>query len=107
MSGGSMNYIYDQIYEASILASDPEICELLKDVSKVLHDEEWWKSADYGKDTYLKSLAEFKQKWFKTTREERLKDYIDRELEKQREALYGLIGLDDDRKDEQNADGTK
>lgn len=96
MSGGSMNYIYDQVYEASVLASDPEMCELLKDVSKVLHDEEWWKSADYGKDTYLKSLAEFKQKWFKTTREDRLKDYIDRELEKQREALYGLIGAEND-----------
>ena len=93
MSGGSMNYIYDQVYEASNLASDPEVRELLKDVSKVLHDEEWWKSADYGKDTYLKSLAEFKQKWFKTSREERLKDYIDRELEKQRTSLYELIGV--------------
>ena len=47
MSGGSMNYICYQISDAANMTYDKEISELLKDLSKLLHDEEWYHSADY------------------------------------------------------------
>ena len=94
MSGGSMNYIYYQLIEASDMASDKEIKDLLIDLSKVLHDEEWYRSADYGFETYQKTLLEFKRKWFEQPRRDRLQKYIDEALEKQRKEFYTLVGIE-------------
>lgn len=94
MSGGSMNYVYARICEAAYYVHDKEIKELLKDLSELMHDLEWYESGDYGKDTYLKSLAEFKKKWFKDDRTERLKSYIDESLKDVKEELYALVGED-------------
>jgi hypothetical protein len=94
MSGGSMDYVYARISEAAYYVHDKEIKELLKDLSELLHDLEWYESGDYGKDTYLKSLAEFKKKWFKDDRTERLKSYIDESLKVVKEELYALVGDD-------------
>lgn len=94
MSGGSMNYIYARISEAAYYVHDKEIKELLKDLSELMHDLEWYESGDYGKATYLKSLAEFKKKWFKDDRTERLKSYIDESLKDVKEELYALVGDD-------------
>lgn len=92
MSDGSMDYICYQVKEASKMTTDREISELLLDLAKLLHDEEWWKSSDYSKDTYLETLYNFKEKWFKGNREERLKEYIDTSLEESKKELYSLIG---------------
>lgn len=96
MSGGSMNYIFLRLEEAADMTKDKEIKNLLLDLSKVLHDEEWYKSADYGEESYLKTLKEFKDKWFGfgTSRNERLKKYVDEEVEKVKKELYVLIGVD-------------
>ena len=74
------------------MTHDPEFAELLRDAAKVLHDEEWWMSADTCKETYLETLASFKAKWFGGDRVERLKGYIDNDIEKLRGELYALIG---------------
>ena len=92
MSGGSMDYVCYQVESAASMTHDQEFAEMLRDAAKVLHDEEWWQSCDTSKETYLETLDAFKAKWFCGDRTERLKGYIDKDLEKMREELYALIG---------------
>lgn len=94
MSGGSMNYAYSTLLEISSIVHDQELSEMMKDLAKVLHDEEWWRSCDTSKETYIKSLNEFKKKWFVDNRENRLKGYIDEAIENMRDDLYSLIGME-------------
>ena len=94
MSGGSYDYVFCRLDDAAGYTEDKEIKELLRDLAKLLHDEEWYESGDYGRDSYLKSLKAFKKKWFcdSNDRSKRLKGYIDDALEKTKEELYALIG---------------
>ena len=65
MSGGSFDYMYQKIleqYEGSML--DSELEELLVDFCDLLHDLEWFESADIGEEDYRKTVADFKLKWF-------------------------------------------
>ena len=94
MSGGVMDYIYFRVQDASEMTHDIEIRHLLKDLSELLHDEEWAFSCDYSMDTYYKSLANFKKKWFEQPRRDRLKKYIDDALENQRKELYSMCGIE-------------
>ena len=65
MSGGSMEYCFLQIAEASEKTDNPIIRKLLLDVADVLHDEEWWKSSDICRSDYEKTLAKFGHKWLR------------------------------------------
>ena len=93
MSGGSMNYVFARVGEAADMLSDKEFAALLKDIADVLYAEEWYTSGDTEQATYEEALATFKNKWFKGDREERLKGYIDAELERVRAELYSLVGV--------------
>ena len=94
MSGGSKNYIFcaieselcDQMY-------DEELNDLIKDVAELAHDLEWWISSDIGKEEYLETVSRFKKKWFESDRNERLKGYVDANVEELRNELYTLIGI--------------
>lgn len=93
MSGGSYDYIYltlEETCEGQMY--DAEMDDLIKDLCKVLHDLEWWQSGDTGEESYRKSLAEFKNKWFKGDRNKRLKGYIDKQVGYVKRSLYQLIG---------------
>ena len=47
MSGGSYSYIYSTLNnECCGKMYDPEMDDMIKDLCKVLHDLEWWQSAD-------------------------------------------------------------
>lgn len=93
MSGGAMDHLYYRVDEhADMFLPDLEMRDLMLDLSKVLHDLEWWRSGDYSQDVYEESLKEFKDKWFKSDRSERLKSYIDSDLKETREQLYKMIG---------------
>ena len=94
MSGGSMDYVCYRVEDAASMTHDPEFAELLHDAAKVLHDEEWWLSSDSTKEDYLEALAAFKRKWFGGDRADRLKGYIDKDMEKLRDELYALIGVE-------------
>lgn len=101
MSGGSMDYIWAKVEEASDMVSDKEISELLKDLSNLLYDETCYNNGACGEEDYLKTLVWFKQKWFGGNREERLKKYVDEEVDKTKNKLYSLIGVERDKEGEQ------
>lgn len=92
MSGGHFDYFYIKVEDMAGWETDPEIADLMSDLAKLLHDEEWWLSADYGREDWEKSLRWFKTKWFKQSRNERLKSYIDNRVAALRSELYALIG---------------
>ena len=90
MSGGAWNYVSFRVEETADLVEDAEIKALIKDLSKLLHDEEWYESGDYSRSDYLKTLKEFKKKWFKASREERLVGIINDELDHFKNRLNDL-----------------
>lgn len=95
MSGGSYNYICFTLQEeCQGRMYAPEMNELVKDFAEVLHKLEWWQSSDIDEESYRKSVKEFKKKWFQSDRSERLKNYIDSEIEKTRDEMYSLIGIE-------------
>lgn len=93
MSGGSYDYIYRRLEEeCEGRMYDAEMDDMIRDLAEVLHDLEWWQSADSSEDEYRATLTRFKIKWFKGNREERLKGYIDNQIGVLRKQLYALIG---------------
>lgn len=93
MSGGSYDYIYCRLKEeCDGRMYDAEMDDMIRDLADVLHDLEWWQSADSSEDEYRATLTRFKAKWFKDNREERLKGYIDNQIGIVRNQLYALIG---------------
>ena len=93
-SGGSYDYKYyvvDEYYNGRMY--DAELDDLIKDLVKIMHDVEWWQSADISEESYRKSVNEFKNKWFKQPRSKRLKSLIDEKIENTKKELYGLIGI--------------
>ena len=100
MSGGSYSYIYAKLSaECEDRMYDAEMDEMIKDLCKVLHDLEWWVSADISEDRYRQTVSWFKKKWFEGDRQERLKGYIDSQIGIVRRELYQLIGEDKDGND--------
>ena len=92
MSGGAMNYIYCRFDEYADMVEDKEISALLKDLGELLHDEEWYESADYSREDYLETLNKFKKKWLKKgSREERLREIINGELDRFKNRLNDMI----------------
>lgn len=93
MSGGSYDYMCYRIEEYYVgHMKDIELNDLMKDISKLLHDLEWADSGDISDESYFKTVTTFKNKWFKQDRKVRLKTYIDNKLEKTKKELYNLIG---------------
>ena len=93
MSGGSYDYIYRRLEEeCDGRMYDAEMDDMIRDLAEVLHELEWWQSADSSEDEYRATLTKFKAKWFKSNREERLKGYIDNQIGIVRNQLYALIG---------------
>lgn len=45
-----------------------EMEEMMKDLVDLLHDLEWWRSADSDEKRYRESVNKFKKKWFKQTK---------------------------------------
>ena len=93
MSGGSYDYIcYKLSNECEGRMYDAEMNDLIKDLCEVLHSLEWWQSGDTSESSYREELSRFKAKWFKGDRQERLKGYIDEQIDIVRSQLYSLIG---------------
>lgn len=95
MSGGSHNYICYEIEEYLVgQMEDRELNDLIKDIVTLAHDLEWYHSSDTSRDDYRKSVRKFKDKWFKQSREERLRKYIEEATQNIRNELLEMIGGD-------------
>lgn len=95
MSGGSHNYIYSRIEEElADQMEDAELNELISDIIVLAHALEWYHSSDTSRADYRETVKGFKQKWFKQSREERLKKYIDEAIDDVRSEMYMLIGVE-------------
>lgn len=93
MSGGSHDYICFKINdELCGQMEDPELNDLIADIAELAHDLEWYHSGDTCEETYLKSVAKFKKKWFKTSRNKRLIKYITEEKELYIRTITRLLG---------------
>lgn len=92
MSGGSYDYISFKLdEECSERMCDYEMNDLIKDLIPVLHELEWWQSGDSLEEDYREELKKFKNKWFKQNRNDRLKQYIENEIDKTKKELYELL----------------
>jgi len=93
MSGGSLDYVCYKIEDELVgRMEDAELDDLMKDIVTLTHDLEWYLSNDTGEETYRASVNRFKNKWFKSDRETRLKSYIDERIEKTRQDLLKMVG---------------
>lgn len=93
MSGGSYDYKFSVIEDYYVNSMfDTELDEMMKDLVVLLHDLEWWQSADIGEESYRKTVKAFKSKWFDADRVERLKPIIDKEINRLRTELMTMIG---------------
>ena len=92
MSGGSYDYTcytFQNQYEGAMF--DEEMNDLIKDLYEVLHDVEWWQSADISEEDYRETVRKFKDKWFKQDRNTRLKKYVDEKLEKTKKEIEEIL----------------
>lgn len=71
--------------------------DLVDDIAKLAHDLEWLESGDYDEEKYRKTVLNFKQKWFKSSCEERLKKYVDETLNDVRVELLNMIGIKEEK----------
>lgn len=93
MSGGSYDYTYGRIEDYYVGSmKDIELDDLMKDIVELTHDLEWADSGDISDEDYFETVTKFKNKWFKQSRNERLKKYIDEKTDKTKKELYNLIG---------------
>ena len=82
MSGGHFNYICYTIENNLVGEMRDEVMnEFVGGFADLTHDLEWWLSADYGEETYRKTLKEFKDKWFRNY-DEREKEAVNKIKEK-------------------------
>jgi hypothetical protein len=75
---------------------DKELNDLIADIVQLAHDLEWYHSSDTSREEYIKSVRAFKEKWFKQSRTQRLRNYVDKAVEELKEELITMIGETDD-----------
>lgn len=100
MSGGHFDYVDSRLKNEIFgygdkfwnALEDVEISHLVWDVLDLLHDFDWYKSADTGPEDYKKAVRNFKRKWFKSPRVDRLYGYIDDVFNKTRSDCMAMIG---------------
>lgn len=78
MSGGSLNYFYIGLEEHIGDFGDKELDDLVKDLSTLFYEREWYLSGDTNVGDWNEASDAFKKKWFTNEgRESRIKEYFD------------------------------
>lgn len=103
MSGGRFNYIdvslKNELFtwgdKSTNVFEDREISELVWDVLDLIHDYDYYASADTSEETWLKAKAEFKRKWLKEDNS-RAKRIVDDAIAETRQELYKTFGVETD-----------
>lgn len=92
MSGGSHGYLYAQIKETYIGdMQDPELDDMMKDLTDLLKALEWWQSGDTSEESYRKAARKFKDKWFRASRTARLVSIVIDSCDELKEELLKMI----------------
>lgn len=105
MSGGSFDYMCYKVldtYGGRML--DPVLNQMLEDFVKVLHDLEWYESADYSEDHYRRTVEWFKTKWIGKPAPI-LRDVVEQEIQNMRKRLLTAVAWTDG--GETGGDGNK
>lgn len=77
MSGGSLNYFYSELEDHKNDFGDKELNDLVKDLSELFHDREWYLSCDIGEGAWNEARDKFKDKWFtQLGRQDRIEKYL-------------------------------
>lgn len=77
MSGGSLNYFYQELKGHIDDFGDAELNELVSDLAELFHDREWFLSGDTGEGKWNKARDRFKEKWFtEIGRKDRIEKYL-------------------------------
>lgn len=77
MSGGSLNYFYNDLESHVGDFGDKELDELVKDLAQLFHDREWYLSSDTCEGAWSEARDAFKEKWFTANgRQERIEKYL-------------------------------
>lgn len=106
MSGGLWDYqdstLKNEIFgyfgdEWSNVLEDREISELVWDVFDLLHEFDWYRSGDNGKDTYLEAKKAFKKKWLGGNRGLRIRRIVDEAMEETKKELYETFGIEEEK----------
>lgn len=101
MSGGLWDYrdsglkneIFGWCDEWHDVLEDREISELVWDVLELLHEFDWYRSGDTGKDTYIDAKKAFKKKWFGGNRGLLIRRIVDDALAETKAELYETFGI--------------
>ena len=104
MSGGLFDYQDEQAKSAIFgwtdrpgnVFEDIEISHLIWDVFDLIHDFDWYRSGDTCEETWLKRKREFKEKWFESVRKDRIKEFVDIELEEAKNRLYKSFDIEEE-----------
>jgi DNA-directed RNA polymerase subunit RPC12/RpoP len=66
MSGGALDYVYEDVEQAiggGVYSVNAQQEALVRDIAQLLHDIEWSASGDYAPDHWRGTLAEFCAEW--------------------------------------------
>lgn len=90
MSGGRLDYFYSALAEHVGDFNDRELDDLVKDLSDLFYEREWFLSGDTCEGKWVEARAAFKHKWFSEgVRKDRIETYLD----DVREELLCMLGL--------------
>lgn len=93
LDSGLKNEIFGWCDEWHDVLEDREISELVWDVLELLHEFDWYRSGDTGKDTYLDAKKAFKNKWFGGNRGLMIRRIVDDALAETKAELYETFGI--------------
>lgn len=93
MSGGSLNYFYNDLGYHAEDFNDKELNELVKDLAKLFHDREWFLSSDTCEGAWNEARDAFKKKWFGTEGQKQREERINRYLDEIRDDLMKQFGV--------------
>ena len=91
MSGGAFDYKYYALYDLASWTGDKEIRMLLNDLATLMKSEEWYKSGDTCYEDWDADRKAFKKKWFKDSREDRLRVLIEEEFQRTKQEMENLL----------------
>ena len=78
MSGGRLNYFYNDLESHIGDFKDKELDDLVADLAELFHEREWYLSGDTGEGNWVEARDSFKSKWFtKSGRKQRIEKYLE------------------------------